>query len=124
MKFLGWLLSLIFAFNLGAGTVRSTSTATDSELKQKVQEHMDVIVDESAAMVDDVLAEIRQDEHVQKAEEFAQDVREIVDDTAQDVQDHFGAQDTVETAGGEDTVEADEVDTVEEDTVEETDPVS
>ena len=59
-RFFGWLLSVICAFSLGAG-LRSDAPA-DSELQQKVQSHMDVIVDESAAMVDDVAEEIRKND--------------------------------------------------------------
>ena len=86
-RVLGWLFSMIFAFSLGAGI--SHREPTDSELQQKVQDHMDVIVDESAAIVDDITEEIRKNEDVQKAEQFADDVREIVDNTVNDIHEHF-----------------------------------
>ena len=66
------LFTFIFAFALGVSAGRAKPA--DSELEQKVQEHMDVIVDESAAMVDDVVEEVRKNEQVQNAEEFAEDV--------------------------------------------------
>ena len=91
----GKLLALIFAFALGT-SFASEKPATDSELKQKVQQHMDVIADESAAIVDDVLDEARKDERVQKAEEFAADVNEIVDNTVQDIHDHFDSEEETE----------------------------
>ena len=92
-RIIGWLASVIFAFSLGAG-IKSEAPKTDSELQQKVQSHMDAIVDESAAMVDDVMEEIRKDERVQRAEEFAGDVQEIVDNTMKDIEDHFGEEET------------------------------
>ena len=85
MKLISWVLSLIFAFSLGAGVRSDNNTETNSELQQKVQDHMDVIVDEAAAIVDDVTAEIRQNEHVQEAEAFAEDVKEIVNNTMDDI---------------------------------------
>ena len=91
----GKILTFIFAFSLGAGFA-SNQPSVDPELQAKVQEHMDVIADESAAIVDDVLEEARKDEHVQKAEEFANDVEEIVDNTVQDIHDHFGDEEETE----------------------------
>ncbi|MBQ3704821.1 MAG: hypothetical protein II888_00030 [Clostridia bacterium] len=84
MKFIAWLLSLLFAFNLGAGTV-GTREETDDELKNKVQEHIDVIVDEGAAIVDDVTESIRNDERVKEAEEFVQDVKDVAEETLEDL---------------------------------------
>ena len=97
MRFLAWLFSMIFAFNLGAGV--NSDKPADSELEQKIRDHMDVIVDESAAMMDDIADEFRNNEHVKEAEAFAEDVREIVDNTKQDIEDHFGkpAEETTET---------------------------
>lgn len=87
-KFVLWLCSVVFAFSLGA---RSTSPeATDSELEQRVREHMDVIVDEAAGIADDIAEEIRKDEHVQQAGEFVDSVKEIVRNTQEDIEDHFG----------------------------------
>ena len=91
----GRFLALIFAFSMGV-SFASEQPATDSELKQKVQQHMDVIADESAAIVDDVFDEARKDERVQKAEEFANDVNEIVGNTKQDIKDHFGPEEETE----------------------------
>ncbi len=93
MKLISWVLSLIFAFSLGAGVRSDNNNETSSELQQKVQDHMDVIVDEAAAIVDDVTAEIRQNEHVQEAEAFAEDVKEIVNNTMDDIKSHFGTED-------------------------------
>ena len=66
----------------------------DNELQQKVQDHMDVIVDESAAIVDDVMDEVRKDKHVQEAEEFHEDVKEIVNNTMDDIHEHFDEEET------------------------------
>ena len=84
MKIIAWLLSLFFAFTLGAETA-SQPRETDEELRNKVQEHLDVIVDEGAAIVDDVTEEIRKDERVQEAEQFIQDVKDVAQDTAEDL---------------------------------------
>ena len=89
------LFTFIFAFMLGAGYAQDKPPA-DSELQQKVQEHMDVIVDESAAIVDDVMEEVRQDERVQQMEQFANDVNEIANNTRADIEAHFGTPDTAE----------------------------
>ena len=89
--FFGWLLSLVLAFSAGVSVGNRTEAPSNSELQQKVQDHMDVIVDESAAIVDDVTDEIRKNEHVQKAEEFADDVKEIAQNTKNDIEDHFGS---------------------------------
>ena len=91
----GKILTFIFAFSLGAGCAASQPTV-DPELQTKVQEHMDVIVDESAAIVDDVLDEARKDERVQKTEEFVNDVEEIVDNTVNDIYEHFGPEEETE----------------------------
>ena len=115
-QFFNWLMSLLLAFGLGLGV--SSGSASDSELKQKVQDHVDVIVDESAAIVDDVVDEIRKDEHVQDAENFLDDVSEIIDNTKEDIHAHFDKEDEeaedaqteeaeVDDAAAEDAVEAD-----------------
>ena len=69
MNFLAWLLSLIMAFSFGT-QVGTREEETDDELRNRVQEHLDVIVDESAAILDDVTDAIREDERVKDAEEF------------------------------------------------------
>ena len=96
MKLISWLLSIVVAFSLGAGV--RTDREPNSELQQKVQDHMDVIVDEAAAIVDDVTEELRQNEHVQEAEAFAEDVKEIVNNTMDDIKDHFGTEESVSEA--------------------------
>jgi len=106
MKFLAWLLSLVFAFNLGAGSKTDSARETDAELRNRVQEHIDTIVDESAAIVDEVTESIRQDERVKEVEKKVQDVKDVVTDTAQDVnqvientkdrvEEKFGPEETV-----------------------------
>ena len=84
MNFLSWLLSIILAFTLGAQSGTKT-TETDDELRNKVQEHLDVIVDESAAIVDEVTESIRKDEKVQEAEQFVKDVQEVAQETIDDL---------------------------------------
>ena len=120
MKLIAWLLSLIFAFSLGAETA-APSRETDDELRTKIQDHIDVIVDEGAAILDDVSEEIRQDERVQEAEQFIQDVKDVTEEsldglkdwtkeTKDRVEDTFGSgrkTDEAET----DEVETDEVET-------------
>ncbi len=96
-QFFRWLLSILMAFGLGFSAGGNSETVSDSELKQKVQSHVDVIVDESAAIVDDVVEEIRKDERVQEAERFADDVKEIAENTREDIKAHFGDDDEEET---------------------------
>jgi len=108
MNFISWLLSIILAFTLGAQSGTKT-TETDDELRNKVQEHLDVIVDESAAIVDEVTESIRKDEKVQDAEQFVKDVQEVAQETLDDlnqvaedakerIEDRFGtAEETSET---------------------------
>ena len=43
-----------------------------------------------AAIVDDVMEEVRQNECVQEAEQFADDVTEIAENTKADIDAHFG----------------------------------
>ena len=84
MKFLAWLISVIFAFSLGAES-NTAPSQSDEELKNRVQQHIDTIVDESAAIVDDVTDAIRSDEYVQETEQFIQDVQDIAEQTASDL---------------------------------------
>ena len=101
-KFVLWLCSVVFAFSLGAQS--TNPKATDSELEKKVRDHIDVIVDEAAGIADDIATEIQKDERVQQATEFADDVKEIIRNTQEDIQDHFrpkteeGAEDAEDTA--------------------------
>ena len=89
------LIVFLLGISIGAG-MQNQDTKTDSELQQKVQDHMDVIVDESAAIVDDVMEEARKNEHVQEAEEFVNDVNEIVDNTVEDIHAHFDKEEETE----------------------------
>jgi len=111
-------LFLSFILGVGFGMGSAEKSPSDSELKQKVQDHMDIIVDESAGIVDDVVEEIRKDERVQKAEKFAEDVNEIVDNTMKDIDDHFGSDET-ESAAESTVEEVAEAESVEEAAVEE-----
>ena len=97
--FWAWLLSLLLSFGAGAAVGRSYEP--DTELEQKVQGHMDVIVDEAAGIVDDVSeaardrretleSELKDSETYKKAEEIVNDVQEIADNTAADIDAHFG----------------------------------
>ena len=104
--FFGWILSLVLAFNVGAGV----GANVDPELKQKVSDHIDVIVDESAGIVDDVTEaarakadELRDSDAVKSAEEFANDVDEIINNTLDDIDAHFS---TGETELADEAVEA------------------
>ena len=111
MQFFAWLLSLIFAFSLGANSSVAPKE-TDSELRNRVQEHIDVIVNESAAIVDDVTESIREDERVQEAEKFVQDVKDVAQETADglnqvmentknSLQEKFGTPDATDAPGAE-----------------------
>ena len=102
-ELLAWLLAMALGF--GAGVSAGRDYEKDSELEQKVQAHMDVIVDEAAGIVDDVTAsakqrretaesELRENENYRKAEEFVTDVREIADNTKADIDAHFGTGET------------------------------
>jgi hypothetical protein len=93
---LAWILSMFLSY--GAGVNAGRDYQEDSELEQKVQAHMDVIVDETAAMVDDVTDELRKNEKVKEAEDFVNDVQEIIDNTKKDIDAHFGTQETTEEA--------------------------
>ena len=100
---LAWILSMFLSY--GAGVNAGRDYQEDTELEQKVQAHMDVIVDEAAGIVDDVSeaarsrretmeSELRQSDEYQKAEKFVNDVQEIVDDTEADIDAHFGTDET------------------------------
>ena len=116
-RVLSGIFTFIFAFNLGAA-YNQPEEKTDSELQQKVQEHMDVIVDESAAIVDDVIDEIRQNEHVQEAEQFKDDVNEIIEDTVNDIHEHFGDEQETEEEPVEAVTEEAVEEVIEEDVTE------
>ena len=98
-----WFLSILLSFGAGAKVGREYEP--DTELEQKVQEHMDVIVDEAAGIVDDVTEAARErreaaesewkaSDEYKKAEEFVIDVEEIIDNTAADIDAHFGTDET------------------------------
>ena len=89
MIILAWLLSLVMAFSAGANSADTSSKETDDELRARVQEHIDTIVDEGAAIVDEITDEIRENEHVKEAEQFARDVQEIAEDTAEELNQVF-----------------------------------
>ena len=101
--FWAWLLSILLSF--GAGTAVGRNYEPDTELEQKVQGHMDVIVDEAAGIVDDVSeaarsrretleSELKESDKYKKAEQFVNDVQEIADNTAADIEAHFGTGET------------------------------
>ena len=115
-KFVLWLCSVVFAFSLGAQS--TNPKATDSELEQKVRDHIDVIVDEAAGMADDIAAEIRKDERVQQAAEFVDDVKDIIRNTQEDIQDHFApeAEEGAADSEAEDTADEEPAEAPEETT--------
>ncbi len=101
--FFAWILSLILSF--GAGATVGREYEPDTELEQKVQNHMDVIVDEAAGIVDDVSesarkrretfeSEMKESDEYKKAEQFVNDVKEIADNTKADIDAHFGTGET------------------------------
>ena len=100
-KLILWLCSVVFAFSLGARA--ADPKVSDSELEQRIRDHMDVIVDEAAGIADDISEEIRKDERVQEAGEFVDSVKEIVQNTKDDIEEHFG--DKTEEPAESDTVE-------------------
>ena len=112
-KFVLWLCSVVFAFSLGAQS--TNPKATDSELVQKVRDHIDVIVDEAAGIADDIAAEIQKDERVQQAAEFVDDVKDIIRNTQEDIQDHFAPEAEEDTAA-EDTADEEPAEAPEETT--------
>ena len=102
-SFFAWVLTMFLSF--GAGVSAGRDYQKDTELEQKVQAHMDVIVDEAAGIVDDVAeaakdrketaeSELKESDGYKKAEEFASDVQEIADNTKADIEDHFGSEET------------------------------
>lgn len=107
---LAWILSMFLSF--GAGVNAGRDYEEDTELEQKVQAHMDVIVDEAAGIVDDVSdaarsrretieSEFKESDEYQKAEEFVNDVKEIADNTKADIDEHFGSDETETETEGE-----------------------
>ena len=79
MRLLAWILCLLIA--LSSGSIKKEDT--DGELRSKVQEHLDSIVDEGAAILDDVIEAIREDERVQETKEFVQDMIDITGETVE-----------------------------------------
>ncbi len=103
MDLLAWLLAMALGFSAGVSAGRDYEK--DTELEQKVQAHMDVIVDEAAGIVDDVTdaakqrretveSEFKESDCYKKAKEFVGDVKEISDDTKADIDAHFGSDET------------------------------
>ncbi len=104
--FFAWIMTILLSF--GAGASVGHEYQEDTELEQKVQAHMDVIVDEAAGIVDDVSAsakerraqaesEFKDSDAYKEAEEFAGDVEEIVNNTKEDIDAHFGDETETET---------------------------
>lgn len=85
MKILAWILSLLVAFGLGASRNTAPESETDAELRNRVQQHLDTIVDEGAAILDDVNQSIQKDPRVQEAEKFVGDAKEVAEETLQDL---------------------------------------
>ena len=81
MRFLAWLFGVMFVLGVGGAKPKET----DEELRNKVQAHMDTIVDEGAAIVDDVMESIHADGCLQEAEAFVQDVIDVTEETAEDL---------------------------------------
>ncbi len=105
-ELLGWLLALLLGFSAGVSADRDPHR--DTELEQKVQAHMDVIVDEAAGIVDDVSAaaeerketlesELKESDAYKKTEEFVNDVQEIAENTKLDIEEHFSDETEEET---------------------------
>ena len=103
LKALAWLLAMVLGFGAGASVGRNAER--DEELEKKVQAHVDVIVDESAGIVDDVAesarkrreeaeSELKDSDCYKKAKEFVDDMDEIVENTKSDVEAHFGDDET------------------------------
>lgn len=118
MKILTWILAMFLGFSAGVSAGRDHQA--DTELEQKIQAHMDVIVDEAAGIVDDVSdaarerretveSELKDSESYKKAEEFVNDVQEIADNTKKDIDDHFGSDETETETEAEAETEAETV---------------
>ncbi len=83
MRLLAWILCLLFAIGTGGAQMKET----DNALRDKVQAHIDTIVDEGAAIVDDVADSVRSDERVQEAEQFVKDMADAAEETAGELDD-------------------------------------
>ena len=105
-SFFAWVLTMLLSF--GAGVSAGRDYQKDTELEQKVQAHMDVIVDEAAGIVDDVSAaaeerretfesELKDTDAYKKTEEFVNDVQEIAENTKLDIEEHFSDETEEET---------------------------
>ena len=95
MDLLAWLLAMALGFSAGVSAGRDYEK--DTELEQKVQAHMDVIVDEADAAKqrrETVESEFKESDCYKKAKEFVGDVKEISDDTKADIDAHFGSDET------------------------------
>ena len=101
-----WFLSLLVVFGVGVNAGREYEPEeANPELKQKVTEHLDAIVDEMAGLADDLNAEaekqmeeFRQSEFVRSVEDFFNNVKEIAENTAEDIRKRFGGDETEEKA--------------------------
>ena len=101
-----WFLSLLVVFGVGVNAGREYEPEeANPELKQKVTEHLDAIVDEMAGLADDLNAEaekqmeeFRQTEFVRSVEDFFNNVKEIAENTAEDIRKRFGGDEAEEKA--------------------------
>ena len=90
-----WFLSLLVVFGVGVNAGREYEPEeANPELKQKVTEHLDAIVDEMAGLADDLNAEaekqmeeFRQSEFVHSVEDFFNNVKEIAELLGEEVFD-------------------------------------
>ena len=82
-----WFLSILVVFGIGVNTGRDLDQEeVNPELKQKVTEHIDAIVDEMAGLADDLAAEadkkaeeFKQSDFAQFIEKFCNNVKEVVE---------------------------------------------
>ena len=101
-----WFLSLLVVFGVGVNAGREYEPEeANPELKQKVTEHLDAIVDEMAGLADDLnteaekqMEEFRQSEFVRSVEDFFNNVKEIAENTAEDIRKRFGGDEAEEKA--------------------------
>ena len=82
MRIWAWILGILIALNVGGAQPKET----DDELRSKIQSHIDVIVDESAAIIDDVAESIRSNERLQDADQKLADAAEVAQDTAAELE--------------------------------------
>ena len=112
-----WFLSILVVFGIGVNTGRDLETEeVNPELKQKVTEHIDAIVDEMAGLADDLAAEadkkaeeFKQSDFAQSIEKFCNNVKEVVENTVADIEERFGKKEPeAESIPAEEAVPAEE----------------